>query len=73
MNQVAFEFDLALMAQVFGFDISALKRIGAVKQYMILLHIRKLEQALEDLANGEYGICQCCGEDIAIKRLKAIR
>jgi DnaK suppressor protein len=35
------------------------------------LRIRKLEQALEDLANGEYGICQCCGEDIAIKRLKA--
>lgn len=33
--------------------------------------VRKIEQALEDLANGEYGICQRCGEDIAVKRLKA--
>jgi DnaK suppressor protein len=35
------------------------------------LRIRKIEQALEDLANGLYGICQHCGEDIAVKRLKA--
>jgi DnaK suppressor protein len=35
------------------------------------LRIRKIEQALEDLVNGEYGICQHCGEDITIKRLKA--
>ena len=35
------------------------------------LRIRKIEQALEDIANGEYGICRLCGEDIAIKRLKA--
>ena len=35
------------------------------------LRIRKIEQALEDMANGEYGICQHCGEDIAIKRLSA--
>ena len=33
--------------------------------------IRKIERALEDLANGLYGTCQRCGEDIAIKRLKA--
>ena len=35
------------------------------------LRIRKLEQALEDMVNGVYGICQRCGEDIALKRLKA--
>ena len=35
------------------------------------LRIRKIEQALEDLANGVYGICVSCGEDIALKRLKA--
>ena len=35
------------------------------------LKIRKIEQALEDMANGIYGVCQHCGEDIAIKRLKA--
>ena len=33
--------------------------------------IRKIEQALEDLKAGIYGTCQRCGEDIAIKRLRA--
>jgi len=35
------------------------------------LRIERIEQALEDLTNGAYGICQGCGEDIALKRLKA--
>lgn len=35
------------------------------------LRIRKIEQALQELGAGLYGICQRCGEDIAIKRLKA--
>jgi DnaK suppressor protein len=35
------------------------------------LRSRKIEQALEDLANGVYGICERCGEDITIKRLQA--
>ena len=35
------------------------------------LRINKIEQALTDLQDGLYGICQRCGEDIAIKRLKA--
>jgi DnaK suppressor protein len=35
------------------------------------LRIRKTEQALADMENGVYGICQSCGEDIAVKRLKA--
>lgn len=35
------------------------------------LRISKIEEALEDIENGEYGICRQCGEDIAVKRLKA--
>lgn len=35
------------------------------------LRLRKIEQALKDLESGLYGICQSCGDDIAIKRLKA--
>ena len=35
------------------------------------LRIRKIEQAIESMANGDYGICERCGEDIAVKRLKA--
>lgn len=34
------------------------------------LRIRRIEEALEDIDNGEYGICRSCREDIAVKRLK---
>jgi DnaK suppressor protein len=35
------------------------------------LLVRKIEQSLQDIEIGDYGICERCGEDIAIKRLKA--
>jgi len=33
--------------------------------------INKIRLSLEDIETGEYGICEDCGEDISIKRLKA--
>lgn len=33
--------------------------------------IRRIEQALERIKSGEYGVCADCGEDIAYQRLKA--
>ncbi|MGL4722733.1 MAG: RNA polymerase-binding protein DksA [Desulfovibrionaceae bacterium] len=33
--------------------------------------IRKITEALERINAGEYGICEECGEDIAIARLQA--
>ncbi len=35
------------------------------------LRLKKIEQALEDIAIGAYGTCERCGENIAIKRLQA--
>ena len=32
--------------------------------------IKEIEQALQDVENGDYGICDRCNEDIPIKRLK---
>ena len=32
--------------------------------------VREIEQALQDIENGDYGICDRCNEDIPIKRLK---
>lgn len=32
--------------------------------------IDKINEALERINNGTYGICEICGEDISIKRLK---
>lgn len=33
--------------------------------------INKIRRSLEDIEEGVYGICESCGEDIAIERLKA--
>jgi DnaK suppressor protein len=33
--------------------------------------IKKIKSALERIENGTYGICDSCGEDISLKRLKA--
>ena len=33
--------------------------------------IRKIKESLEDIKNGTYGICESCGGDISIERLKA--
>jgi len=33
--------------------------------------IKKIKNALERIEEGSFGICESCGEDIAIERLKA--
>jgi len=33
--------------------------------------IKKIKKAIERIDNNTFGICETCGEDIAIKRLKA--
>lgn len=33
--------------------------------------IRKIQRSLEDLEYGGFGICEMCGKEIAIERLKA--
>ena len=33
--------------------------------------IKQIRQSLEDIENGDYGICEDCGEDISIERLNA--
>jgi DnaK suppressor protein len=35
------------------------------------LMIRKIERSLQDIENGEYGRCENCDEEIAVKRLMA--
>jgi DnaK suppressor protein len=33
--------------------------------------IRKIRNSLDDIEDGSYGICEDCGDDISIERLKA--
>jgi DnaK suppressor protein len=35
------------------------------------LLVKKINQALQEIADGTYGVCQNCEEDISIARLKA--
>lgn len=36
-----------------------------------LLYIRKIEDALKRIADGTFGECETCGEDIELRRLEA--
>ena len=33
--------------------------------------LKKIDKALEKIDDGEYGICEVCGEEITVKRLEA--
>jgi DnaK suppressor protein len=33
--------------------------------------LKKIDEALERIANGSFGVCESCGGDIGFKRLKA--
>jgi DnaK suppressor protein len=33
--------------------------------------IKKIKKALDRIENGTFGVCEKCGEDISVKRLKA--
>ncbi len=33
--------------------------------------LKKIEEALDQIDNGTYGICEICGQDISLKRLEA--
>ena len=35
------------------------------------LHMRRIENSLQDIEAGRYGLCEQCEEEISIKRLKA--
>ncbi len=33
--------------------------------------LKKIDEALDRITNGTFGICESCGEEIGLKRLKA--
>ena len=33
--------------------------------------LKKIDRTLEKIAEGEFGVCESCGEDISVKRLEA--
>ncbi|MBU1220194.1 TraR/DksA C4-type zinc finger protein [Myxococcota bacterium] len=62
-NEMADENDLASSEYLLSFEL----RIRDREKYLL----RKIEDALERLDTGDFGVCESCGEDIAVPRLKA--
>jgi len=62
-NQSPESLDRAVMASDRNFYIRLKSREGKL--------IQKIEKALDRIEEGSYGICETCGEDISVKRLKA--
>ena len=60
-------------------SVGRVSRIDAIQQQQMAIanrqqastHLRKLEQALRRIENGDYGACLECGETIALARLEA--
>ncbi|MBN2723449.1 MAG: TraR/DksA C4-type zinc finger protein [Deltaproteobacteria bacterium] len=62
-NEMADENDLASSEYLLSFEL----RIRDREKYLL----RKIEDALERMDTDEYGVCESCGEDISVPRLKA--
>ncbi len=52
-------------------DLENQDALGGVEA-AVLHEIGQIEEALKRIAEGSYGICTQCGEDIAPKRLEAL-
>ncbi len=57
------ENDMASAVYDRGFELQLRGREGRL--------LKKLEQAMDRLEDGEFGICESCGDDISMKRLRA--
>jgi RNA polymerase-binding transcription factor len=62
-NDISDENDLASSEYLLSFEL----RLRDREQYLI----RKIENAIERIDEGEYGICEGCDEDISTGRIKA--
>ncbi len=62
-NQLPESIERAAVASDRNFYIRLKSREGKL--------IQKIEKALARIEEGSYGICETCGEDISVKRLKA--
>ncbi len=55
-----------------GDNVDEDREISFATRSLLVEKARKVAEALERLRNGEYGICQECGEAIAPRRLRVI-
>ncbi len=62
-EELADENDLASSEYLLSFELRLRDREKVL--------LRKIEEALERMDKGEYGICDVCGEEISVGRLKA--
>ncbi|MGM0596662.1 MAG: RNA polymerase-binding protein DksA [Myxococcota bacterium] len=62
-NEMPDENDLATNEYLVSFEL----RLRGREKYLL----RKIDKALDRIENGEYGVCEHCGDEIGKGRLKA--
>lgn len=64
------ELDQARMGRLSRMDAMQEQAMAVAWQQRREMQSRRIEAALARMASGDYGVCQCCGEDINIRRLE---
>ena len=71
--------EISRVSKAVGFDgkVSDRAALESDRNFMLRIRdrehklIKKIKKALERIENGTFGICETCGEEISVKRLKA--
>lgn len=64
------ELDQSSVGRLSRMDAMQNQAMAQATQRRRLVELRRIEQAFEAIAQGEYGFCIECGEEIALKRLE---
>ena len=64
------ELDQQLVGRLSRMDALQMQAMAKAQAARRQLETRRLKTALARIAEGEYGYCEDCGEDIALKRLQ---
>ena len=65
------ELDQAAMGRVSRVDALQAQQMAAAQRRRAELRLKQVIVALQTAAEGDYGICKVCGDDIGYPRLKA--
>lgn len=65
------QLDQQSVGRVSRIDAIAQQQMATALKQQQRLHLQQVNSALNEMANGDYGYCQHCGDAIAFARLKA--
>jgi DnaK suppressor protein len=69
-SRSAVELDQTKVGRVSRIDAMQQQEMAKASEAHRAIELRRIASALERMADGDYGFCIDCGEDIAVKRLE---